>query len=466
LGEVPASWTVQRLKTHLQRNDGGVWGDDFDPEGTIVLRSTEQTVGGDWKIDDPAVRALSARDRVAAVLAEGDLVITKSSGSELHIGKTSIVTREVAALGCCFSNFMQRLRCDRRTAPRFVHYILNSPIGREQMVYGSNTTTGLANLNGGVIGNIVVGWPPLPEQEAIAAWLDERTRRIDELVAAKRRLVGLLAEQRTALISHAVTKGLDPAAHMKPSGIGWLGDVPRHWEVKRLRFSLRSIEQGWSPQCEARLIEGDDEWGVLKVGCVNGTVFDDSEHKALPADLDPLPEFEIKPGDVLMSRANTRQLLGSSAFVHAVRPRLLLCDKLYRIRTDPKQIDPRFLVLAFRGYACRFQFEREADGASGSMKNIGQDTIKNVWMLLPPLGEQRAIVAHLDAVGASLDSLTAAAGTAITCLTEYRQALVSDMVTGQIKASSENDHMSPSANATAVVPQGNFVLPSGQGVQA
>ncbi len=167
LGNVPIHWTTRRLKTNLCRNDGGVWGEDFDPDGTVVLRSTEQTVGGDWKIDDPARRSLSVSERAGAMLAEGDLVITKSSGSDLHIGKTSIVTAEVAALGCCFSNFMQRLRCDGRTSPRFAYYILNSPIGREQMVYGSNTSTGLANLNGGVIGNIVARGPLSPSRRRL-----------------------------------------------------------------------------------------------------------------------------------------------------------------------------------------------------------------------------------------------------------------------------------------------------------
>lgn len=209
LGDVPAHWIVRRLKTCLARNDGGVWGDDFDPEGTIVLRSTEQSVGGDWKIEDPARRALSAFERAAALLAEGDLVITKSSGSELHIGKTSIVTAEVAALGCCFSNFMQRLRCDRRTAPGFVHYILNSPIGREQMVYGSNTSTGLANLNGGVFGNIIACWPPLPEQRAIAAFLDRKTWQIDAVAGAIDQAIKRLVEYRQAVISAAVTGKID-----------------------------------------------------------------------------------------------------------------------------------------------------------------------------------------------------------------------------------------------------------------
>jgi hypothetical protein len=98
-GEIPKTWAVSRLKFHLERNDGGVWGDD--PDGvtdTIVLRSTEQTVDGNWVIEDPAPRKLSIGDARAARLVEDDLLVTKSSGSSLHIGKTTIVSAEVAEL--------------------------------------------------------------------------------------------------------------------------------------------------------------------------------------------------------------------------------------------------------------------------------------------------------------------------------------------------------------------------------
>jgi type I restriction enzyme S subunit len=105
----------------------------------------------------------------------------------------------------------------------------------------------------------------------------------------------------------------------KDSGIPWVGETPSPWEVRRLKFCLRGIEQGWSPACENRPAELH-EWGVLKVGCVNGTAFNPDEQKALPPDLEPIPELEIKPGDVLMSRANTRELLGSASVVGQVRP--------------------------------------------------------------------------------------------------------------------------------------------------
>jgi len=122
----------------------------------------------------------------------------------------------------------------------------------------------------------------------------------------------------------------------KDSGVEWLGEIPAHWKTKRVKHCLKLIEQGWSPSCENRIAE-DDEWGVLKVGCVNGAEFNPDENKALPADLEPCQELEIKPGDVLMSRANTRELLGSTSVIKSVRPRLLLCDKLYRLKVAATQ---------------------------------------------------------------------------------------------------------------------------------
>ena len=212
LGEVPEHWEVRPLKALLSKNDSGVWGDDPEEEdvrSTIVLRSTEQTVDGGWAIEAPATRMLSPRERAGALLKVGDLVVTKSSGSEFHIGKTSLVTVEVSDLNACFSNFMQRLRCRSGFDPRLVWYLLNSPVGRQQLVFNSNTTTGLANLNGTIFGEVVTPVPPVDEQRVIAAFLDRETERIDALVAKMRLLIERLQEHRTALITAAVTGKVD-----------------------------------------------------------------------------------------------------------------------------------------------------------------------------------------------------------------------------------------------------------------
>ena len=209
LGEIPEHWEVKPFKALLARNDRGVWGDDSADEGTIVLRSTEQTVDGRWLIESPARRLLTAREAAQARLEVGDLGVTKSSGSELHIGKTSIVDDSVAALNCGFSNFMQRLRVGRQHQARYFWYLLNCPVAREQFIFLSSTTTGLGNLSGSVLGTIRVPTTPKNEQRAIAAFLDRETARIDALVAKVRDAVDRLKELRTALISATVTGKID-----------------------------------------------------------------------------------------------------------------------------------------------------------------------------------------------------------------------------------------------------------------
>ena len=149
-------WTAHRLKFALSRNDGGVWGEDFDDDGTVVLRSTEVSLAGEWRIEDPARRRLSKKDQIAGLLLAGDLLVTKSSGSEAHLGKTALVSNEVAALTPAFSNFMQRLRFSVGNDPRYFFWVLNSEAGREYLGCLGSTTTGLRNLSGGLLAELLV----------------------------------------------------------------------------------------------------------------------------------------------------------------------------------------------------------------------------------------------------------------------------------------------------------------------
>ena len=209
LGKIPAHWEVKRLKFLLSRNEGGIWGESFDDNGATILRSTEQTVDGLWNINDPAKRKISPFEHGFYRLMEGDLVITKSSGSSLHIGKTSIVTKEIENMNCCYSNFMQRIRGKKGISPGYLWYVLNGEIGREQFNFFSTTTTGLSNLNSEIIGMIAIAFPAFKEQKAIAGFLDKETSRIDLLIEKIKKSIKLLKEWRAALIASAVTGRID-----------------------------------------------------------------------------------------------------------------------------------------------------------------------------------------------------------------------------------------------------------------
>ena len=274
--------------------------------------------------------------------------------------------------------------------------------------------------------------PPTTEQRAITAFLDRETAKIDGLVARKERLIELLQEKRTALITRAVTRGLDPNVPMKDSGVEWLGEIPAHWDVKRLRHIVRHIEQGWSPDCENREA-GGDEWGVLKAGCVNRGAFLESEHKALPQTLSPIPALEIRKGDLLMSRASgSRDLVGSVAVVPECRPHLLLCDKVFRLHTDSSAGRRQFIGYAMNSRIVRWQIESVISGGSGLASNISQEAAKDLVVVQPPGNERQKIVGYLDHETASIDALIDKIRRAIDHLRELRTALISAAVTGKI----------------------------------
>jgi type I restriction enzyme S subunit len=201
--------------------------------------------------------------------------------------------------------------------------------GQQVFIQAETVGMGIPHVNGDFLADLQISVPEIKTQHKIAEYLDRETTRIDSLIAAKERQLSLLAEKRRALITQAVTRGLNADVPLRDSGIPWLGEIPTHWTILKLKYLINPISQGWSPQCDSYPAELN-EWGVLKAGCVNGPTLDENENKKLPENENPKPELEIKPGDILISRANTTELLGSAVLVESVRSKLLLCDKLYR----------------------------------------------------------------------------------------------------------------------------------------
>jgi len=320
--------------------------------------------------------------------------------------------------------------------PKYIAYgLLSIPVLKHQIDL-CRMRAAQPHLNAKDLGDCLFAVPPLHEQLAIATFLDRKTDEIDAVIAKKERLIALLHEERQALISRAVTRGLDASVAMKDSGVEWLGSVPRHWAVERLKFCMRKIEQGWSPQCENRQAELG-EWGVLKVGCMNMGVYDESENKALPPLLEPELALEVRVGDVLMSRSNTVELVGMGGIAHRTQERILLCDKLYRIVFDTDRLRPDYAVYLLRSRPTRLQIERDATGASSSMKNISNDTVRNLLFGIPPIEEQDRLIAHIRQSWDRIEQAHAAVQLQITKLCEYRQALISAAVTGKIAVPQE-----------------------------
>jgi len=424
LGEVPEHWGVKKVQFLSQRSEGGVWGEEpnFNETDTIVLRSTEQTVDGFWKIEEPALRSLDNYEKRKALLIAGDLLVTKASGSDFHIGKTTIVSTDIEKRGCCYSNFMQRIRLNFSEYPRFVWYFFNNSIVREQFQYYSNTTTGLQNLNPSLIGKVLLSLPPSSEQQSIVAYLDREVTKIDSLIAKKQRLLALLAERRTALISKAVTKGLDSKVKMKPSGVEWLGEVPEHWNTIRLKH-LCQIRYGIGEPPEYV----EDGVPLIRATNINeGKIETKNLVKVDPKDIPYSRIVWLKTGDIIVVRSGA--YTGDSSIISeefsgsiAGFDMILSCTKVFS-----KFISYGLLSKYLKDGQIYLQKLRAAQ------PHLNAEELGECLVFFPPPPEQRSIAAYLDRETAKIDALSAKVETIIERLKEYRTALISDAVTGKV----------------------------------
>lgn len=286
--------------------------------------------------------------------------------------------------------------------------------------------------------------PPRYEQKIISEFLDCETVRIDTLVEEKKRLIQLLREKFNADQSRAVTQGLNPAVSQCETGIQDIGAIPEHWRLIKAKYLISEFEQGWSPQCENAPARNSSEWAVLKVGAVNNGVFQPDENKRLPEHLEGIPELTVRAQDLLVSRANTRDLVGSAAVADQDYDHLMVCDKLYRIRLNEKVCLPSFLAAYLQTEHPRREIEFEATGASSSMLNIGQSVIREMFVPVPPVDEQREILDWIADHWRRCRELEKSAESSIELLRERRSAAISAAVMGKIDLRSWN-HWTPSA---------------------
>lgn len=422
LGEVPAHWESVRLGSLFRETD------DVGSDELPVLRVSIHDGVSDRELneDEQDRKVTRSEDRTKYKRVQrGDLVYNMMRAWQGGFG--SVTVPGMVSPAYVVARPLSKIRTE------FVEQLLRTPQAVEELRRHSQGVTDFRlRLYWDEFKSIKIALPTAEEQGEILDRLGPETARIDVLIAEQKRLIQLLTEKRRAIISHAVTKGLDPTVPMKDSGIDWIGDVPRHWHLAPIKSIVNTLEQGWSPQCEGYPAETTGEWGVLKVGCVNGGRFTPSENKALPLETAPVPALSLKAGDILISRANTRDLVGSAAVVERDFPNLMLCDKLYRLIVNPHRSIAKFIGFYLGADAPRGQIELAATGASNSMLNIGQPVVLNLDIPLPPVEEQLHIVRFLDEQTVSLDALTSEAKAATMLLQERRIAFIAAAVTGKI----------------------------------
>ena len=275
---------------------------------------------------------------------------------------------------------------------------------------------------------------PLAEQRAIAAYLDRETARIDALIARTQQLNALFGEKRVALISQAVTKGLDPAVPLKDSGAEWLGDIPRHWDVKRMKHVTLHIGSGKTPRGGAEIYQSS---GVLFIRSQNvhfdGLRLTDVVFISEEIDLG-MRSTRVHTHDVLLNI--TGASLGRCSIVTLDVGAANVNQHVCILRPRPSHICPEFLNYVVASDMVQSQIFSTENGSS--REGITFQQIADFWMSLPiDVAEQRAIADYLDSETAKIDALIAKNDQLIALLREKRTSLISATVTGKIDLRNE-----------------------------
>ena len=422
LGEVPEGWEVVRLRQlgPLLKGSGGSK-EDIVEAGVPCVRYGDLYTTHSFHIS--AARTFVTPERAAdyTELKFGDVLFAASGEKLAEIGKSAVSLIKIDAV--CGGDIVI-LRPSAQVDPRFLGYASDAPlVNMQKAAMGRGTT--VKHIYPDEVRSLLLPFPPLPEQLAIAAFLDRETAKIDELVEAQARLIELLKEKRQAVISHAVTKGLNPHAPMKPSGIEWLGEVPEGWEVPALSYRYR-VELG--KMLDAKQIAGthlcpyvrnaDVQWGRINIVDLNMMDFEPEERA----------RFVLRRGDLLVCEGGE---VGRCAVWDAPIAECYYQKALHRLRAVDAARDEvlflRWLLEAATASGCF-----AASEAKATIAHLPAEVFRRHRFAFPPLPEQLAIVAFLDRETARIDTLTTEAQRAIDLLRERRSALISAAVTGQI----------------------------------
>ena len=426
LGEVPAHWGVDRFKASIVSSRNGIWGDEAKNDETdlVCIRVADfDRQSLTIKAGEKTIRSITEKDRAGRLLSNGNLLLEKSGGGESQpVGCVVLYDSDEPAV--C-SNFVARVELAHDMDASYWRYLHFAAYSVRLTIGSINQTSGIQNLDQDRYFNERACFPPLKEQQDISNFLARETAKLDALITEQRTLIDLLKEKRQAVISHAVTKGLDPDVAMKDSGVEWLGEVPAHWDMKRVKDCGCEVVD-----CKNRTPEpfDDGDYFVVRTSCVKDGQF--NPEPGYRTDEANFIEWTAKgrpqAGDVLF----TREAPTGEACLAPEGLNFCLGQRMMYIRPPKQVLLSEFLLYSIYGGLARERISEKSKGSTVGHLRVGE--VGELPLLLPPLDEQHALIGFVGAELSRLQSITIEAQTTIALLQERRSALISAAVTGKI----------------------------------
>lgn len=411
LGQVPGHWEVRRLKSAAanvieQTNDMN------EREVYVALEHVESWTGrvrpqSDSKLFSGHVKRFKFNDVLFGKLRP-------------YLAK---VTR-VGLDGVCAGEFFVLRPTDRSLSSAYLELQLRAKHTID-VINGSTFGAKMPRADWQFCGNLPIPLPPPDEQAAIVRVLDWANGRLERAIRAKRKVIALLNEQKQAIIHRAVTRGIDPSVPLKDSGVPWLGEIPKHWEVRRLRHLIQGrLTYGANAAAEFT----NQEWPrYIRItdfrtdGALKAETF-----RSLPPAI--AAGYMVQPGDILLARSGAT--VGKAFLVKALTGPACHAGYLIRARPDRNLVLPDYLFGFTQSKA--FAAWKDSTFNTATIQNIGADKYANLSLPLPPLSEQIALLDFLTNEQRPLVAAIARLEREITLLREYRTRLVADVVTGKL----------------------------------
>ena len=409
LGEIPGHWRSVRLKHTGSCRNGLTYSPTDECEygnGTLVLRSSN--IQNDKLSFEDNVYVKKDIDE-DLIMRSGDILICSRNGSRDLVGKLVRINKD---LDMTFGAFMMVYRTNL-WAP-FMEYALRIVIASYKNLFSTSTINQLVKSK---FENFVTPLPPLSEQHSIVYYLDDKCGKIDKMLEGKQKQIELLAEMKQRIIADAVTHGLNPDVKMKATNIPWLPEIPEHWDVIRIKWLFKEEDEK-NIDLSYQLLSFSRNKGIIP--------FSENSDKAPSAS--DLSKYKIlHKGQLLENRMQAWSgMFGCSFIEGCVSPDYSVFSPLGRANTE-------YYAHLFRTPLYVQQFANASKGIGDGFNRLYTPQFQRIYAICPPLPEQQAIILYITEKTAKIDALTGKLQQEIESIKEYKQRLISDVVTGQIK---------------------------------
>lgn len=417
IGEIPGHWDCRKLKTLLLSplqygaNASGVPYSEHLPR---YIRITDITLEGKLKHSDKL--SLPNEDAAKYILKDKDILFARSGAS---VGKTFLYKKEYGL--SAFAGYLIKAELGKELIPELLFYFTQSDI-YESWKNGIFIQSTIQNIGADKYSQLQIALPPLPEQEAIVTYLDSKVAKIDEYISIAEKKIAALEELKQTIIAEAVTRGIHKDVPMKDSGVKWIGMIPEHWKVSKIR-SLFKLSSEKTDEPNATLLSLSQYTGIkLKSECERTGMF----------------EAENTIGYNVVHKGQ---------FVMNI---MLAWNGSYSVSKYDGVISPAYCVFDFIADCNKdyYDYLLRLKSYSGAFKTLSKGLIdsrlrlypnyfKTFPILIPPLNEQQEIVTYIEAKATKIDQLCQAERSQIEKLKEYKQRLISDVVTGKVKVTND-----------------------------